>query len=105
MTDQETIDKAKASTQGIAPRHKMTLKEVIWRTFSEADERYLDLVRVGYAITLFTALGLAAWSVVQGHAFSMTDFGTGIALILFGGGAGIGVRARLEDGPTNTPGT
>lgn len=85
----------------VSPKKKLSLKEVIWRTFSEADERYLDLVRIGYAITLVTALGLATWAVFQGQTFSMVDFGTGIAIVLFGGGAGIGIRARLEDGPTN----
>lgn len=89
------------SDQPLAPKTKLSLREVVWRTFSEADERYIDLVRVGYAVTLATALVLAGWSVLQGNAFSMTDFGTGIALVLFGGGAGIGIRGRLEDGPTN----
>lgn len=76
-------------------------QRLLWLTFCESDERYLDLVRVGYAVTLAVALGLAVWAVARGEVFSMTDFGTGIAIILFGGGAGIGIRGRLEDGPTN----
>lgn len=77
------------------------LKRALWLTFCEADERYLDLVRVGYATTLAVALGLAIWAVARGQEFDMVDFGTGVAIILFGGGAGIGIRGRLEDGPSN----
>lgn len=85
----------------VAPRLKMNFKEVVWRTFSEADERYLDLVRVLYALSILSALGYQLASVIQGHPFDMMQFGGGMAAILFGGGAAIGMRGRLEDGPTN----
>lgn len=75
-----------------------TIKRLLWNTFSESDNSYIDLVRVGYALTLVSALGYQAYAVATGKDFSMTDFGTGISLILFGGGAGIGIRGRLEDG-------
>ncbi len=78
------------------------LKQIFWLTFSEADEKYLDLVRIGYAFALLSAIILAGWSVFYNKQnFDMTDFGTGISLILFGGGAGIGMRAKLEDGTIN----
>lgn len=81
------------------------LKNFFWKLFCEADEQYPDLVRIGYALTLVCALGYAGWAtLINGQDFSMTDFGTGISLILFGGGAGIGIRGRLEDGPTNKKG-
>lgn len=76
-----------------------TIKRVIWNTFSETDNTYIDLVRVGYALTLFCALAYQGYAVVANDKdFSMLDFGSGISLILFGGGAGIGIRAKLEDG-------
>lgn len=77
--------------------NKRKLKNIIWQTFSEADERYLDLVRIGYVLVLLGALIFQIYSIYKGNSFSMTDFGTGISLILFGGGAGIGIRAKLED--------
>lgn len=94
MTDQN-------KHQPVAPRTKLNLKEVLWRTFSEADERYLDLVRVMYALTILSGLGYQLVSVLRDQQFDMTVFGTGMAAILFGGGAAIGLRGRLEDGPTN----
>lgn len=75
-----------------------TIKKLLWNTFSETDNTYLDLVRVGYAVTLFCALLYQGYTVATGKDFSMLDFGSGISLILFGGGAGIGIRAKLEDG-------
>lgn len=75
-----------------------TFKRLLWNTFSEADNTYIDLVRVGYALTLSAALIYQAYAVFTGKDFSMVDFGTGVSLILFGGGAGIGIRAKLEDG-------
>lgn len=73
-------------------------KKVVWLTFTESNERYLDLTRIGYALVLTAALVYAGWSViVDKKEFSMTDFGTGICLILFGGGAGIGIRTKLEE--------
>lgn len=77
--------------------NKRKIKNIIWQTFSEADERYLDLVRIGYVLVLLGALIFQIYSIYKGNSFSMTDFGTGISLILFGGGAGIGIRAKLED--------
>ena len=78
-------------------KHK--LFRIIWQTFSESDEKYIDISRVAYVIVLFCALLFAGWAVFKNkQEFSMTDFGTGISLILFGGGAGIGIRAKLEDG-------
>lgn len=75
------------------------IKDFFWKLFCEADEQYPDLVRIAYALTIFCALGYAGWAtLVNSQEFSMTDFGTGISLILFGGGAAIGIRGRLEDG-------
>jgi hypothetical protein len=76
-----------------------TIQRIVWNTFSESDNKYLDLARIGYAVTLLAALAFQGWSVYEKpESFSMVDFGTGITLILFGGGAGIGIRAKLEDG-------
>lgn len=77
------------------------IKNFLWKLFCEADEEYPDLVRITYALTVSAAIGMQFWAVVVNkQEFSMTDFST-IAAILFGGGAAIGIRGRLEDGPTN----
>lgn len=72
-------------------------KKIVWQTFCEADEKYLDLTRIGYVLVLLGALVFQIYAIFKGNSFTMTDFGTGISIILFGGGAGIGIRAKLED--------
>lgn len=79
----------------------MTLKTILWRTFSETDERYLDLFRVGYAAGVAVFLGLSVWAMASGQDWDPVDFGAGFGAVLLLGGAGVGIRGRLEDGPTN----
>lgn len=79
----------------------MNLRTVLWRTFSEADERYLDLFRVGYAGGVLVFLALAIWAMATGQAWDPVAFGGGFGAVLLLGGAGVGIRGRLEDGPTN----
>ena len=76
---------------------------VLWLTFSEVDEKYIDLFRVGYALVLVSGICLSTWAVANGQEFDVTAFGTGLGAILFGGGVGTGLRARLEDGNPNKP--
>lgn len=71
---------------------------VIWLTFSEADERYLDLVRILLALSVLTILGLAISQEARGESVDLLALGGALGGLLFGGGAAIGARARLEDG-------
>jgi hypothetical protein len=75
-----------------------TFTKVIWTTFAEPDNRYLDLFRVGYALGLLTFLGLAIAAAVRGEPWGPVEFGTGFGALLFGGGVGVGMRAKFEDG-------
>lgn len=79
-------------------------KRAFWLTFSEADERYVDLFRVGYALGVFTFLGLALWAGFRAEAWDPVAFGTGFGAVLLLGGAGVGLRGKLEDGtPAQKP--
>ena len=71
---------------------------IFWSIFSEADERYLDLVRILLAISVLTILGLAIAQEARGESVDLLALGGALAGLLFGGGAAIGARARLEDG-------
>lgn len=77
------------------------LRKVLWLTFSETDHRFLDLFRVGYAIGLATFLTLSIASSIRGEVWDPVAFGTGLGGLLVLGGAGVGLRGRLEDGKTN----
>jgi len=71
---------------------------VMWLTFSEADERYLDLIRILLALSVLTILSLAIHQEARGESVDLLALGGAIGGLLFGGGAAIGTRARLEDG-------
>lgn len=79
-----------------------TLRQVVWQTFSEADDQFIDLFRVGYALGLVAFLGFSAYDLIfKGGSFNPMEWAGGFASILFGGGAAVGIRGRLEDGPSN----
>lgn len=73
-------------------------RSALWLTFAEADDRYIDLVRVLMALSVLTILGIAISQEARGESVDLLALGTALAGILFGGGAAIGTRARLEDG-------
>lgn len=79
-----------------------TFRQVVWQTFSETDDQFLDLFRVGYALGLLSFLALSAYDLFfKGGSFDPMEWAGGFATILFGGGAAVGIRGRLEDGPSN----
>lgn len=71
---------------------------VVWLTFCEADERYLDLVRILLALSILAILGIAISQELRGESVPLLELGGALGGLLFGGGAAIGARARLEDG-------
>lgn len=53
--------------------------------------------RVYWCLAAATQVGLTIWSVIaQGNAFSSTDFGTGMGLILAAGGVGVWITRKSE---------
>ena len=80
---------------------KRSLSTVLWMAFAEADNRYLDLFRVGYVLGLLGFLVLACAAAWRGEPWDPVAFGMGFGSILFGGGVGVGLRGRLEDGKSN----
>jgi hypothetical protein len=55
--------------------------------------------RVYWLAAAVTQLFLSIWStVVQAAAFSSTDFGTGMGLILVAGGVGVWITRKTEPG-------
>lgn len=80
------------------------IKNFFWFLICEADERYPDLTRVGLLLALLSSLCLAFWSVFYlSKDISFVDLCTGLSAILFGGGASVGLRAKLEDGTIFKP--
>lgn len=64
---------------------------------ADADSRVYDLVRVGTALSLVIGLGLTVYTVAfRGDMFDLTAFGTGIGLILAGGGGAMALRKDRE---------
>lgn len=87
------------NNERVPPR---SFKQVVWLSFSEADERFLDLFRVGYALGLVCFLVFSGYSIFfQDVNFTPMEWAGGFATLLFGSGVAVGARGRLEDGPTN----
>lgn len=80
------------------PKRPNSLRGVLWNTFAEADTQFLDLFRVGYAAGLLAFIVLSCWHVYHGGEFKAMEWGAGFGAILFGGGVGVGLRGRYEDG-------
>lgn len=79
----------------------MKIRRILWLTFCEADQKFLDLFRVGYALGLLTFLTLAVLAAARSEPWDPVAFGSGLGGLLVLGGAGVGLRGRLEDGKTN----
>ena len=71
--------------------------DIVWLSFSEADERYLDLFRIGYSLGILAFIVYQGYYVFNGGDFDAVAFGTGFGAILFGGGVGVGLRGKFED--------
>lgn len=80
------------------------IKNFFWLLFCEADEKYPDLTRIGFLIALLSVIVLAVYSVFfLSQSISFADLCGGLSALLFGGGVGIGARAKLEDGTIFKP--
>jgi hypothetical protein len=59
-----------------------------------------DVIRVGMVVAGAALILFAGWDVIANKtAFNAMEFGTGIAAILAGGGAGIGAKRKDEPDP------
>lgn len=53
--------------------------------------------RVYWCLAALTQIALSIWhTVVAGHDFSSTDFGTGMGLVLTAGGVGVWITRKTE---------
>lgn len=80
------------------------IKNFFWFLICEADEKYPDLTRIGLLIALLSTISIAIYSVFfLAQSISFADLCAGLSALLFGGGASIGIRAKLEDGTIFKP--
>ena len=55
-----------------------------------------DVIRVLLVISVIFFFLFSGWHLLYDHIFSAMDFGTGLAAIFTGAGAGIGFKAKTE---------
>ena len=77
----------------------MNLKLPSWLNdvLTTRDGESFDVIRVGMVLSGAVLLGLAIFNVVANRQpFDALNFGSGVAALLAGGGAGIGMKAKDE---------
>jgi len=60
------------------------------------DGKTYDNIRVGILVGVIAYIGCTGWYLWDDNTFDFIGFGTGLAAILAGGGAGIGIKAKTE---------
>ena len=71
--------------------------------FTGKDNRSLDMGRILWALAQLALIGMQGFAIcVKGQAFDPTTFAAAEAMLLFGGGAGLRVKADTEPDPRET---
>jgi len=79
------------------------MKKFIVNLLTEADGRTWDLFRVSFSAAFLGFLGFSSWSVYQTGTFDPVAYGTGFAALFAAGGAGVGLKSKLEGPATDIP--
>jgi len=66
------------------------------------NNQHLELSRMLWGLSVLCGLGFAGWHLYLNHAFSIIEFGTGMGLLLAGGG---GATALKDQGVANAAAT
>ena len=74
----------------------MSIKEMILNTFTGKDNITIDMGRVLWCVGVFVYFGLSIYDIYIGHTFDPAAWGTGLGLVLAGGGAAIALKAKTE---------
>jgi hypothetical protein len=77
------------------------MRKFIKNLLTEADGRTWDVFRIAFLFGVLSFLTFAAWAVFQTGAFDMTSFGMGFSSMFAAGGAGVGVKSKLEGPATD----
>lgn len=72
------------------------MKQFLKDCFTARDGKTYDIGRFLWAISVLTFLMLNSCDLLINHHFSSIDFGTGLGLVLAGGGAALGLKKKTE---------
>ena len=79
------------------------MKKFFVNLLTESDGRTWDVFRIAFFVGILAFLAFAAWSVFKTGTFDMTSFGMGFSSMFAAGGAGVGVKSKLEGPATDIP--
>jgi len=74
----------------------MSIKEMILHTFTGKDNNTIDMGRLLWCIGVLVYFGLSIYDISIGHNFDPAAWGTGLWLVLAGGGAAIALKSKTE---------
>jgi hypothetical protein len=72
------------------------LQNFLKHLFTGKDNETFDVARVLWAVGVLFFLGLSTYDMLKGHDFRPMDWGTGLGLVLAGGGTGVAVKSKTE---------
>jgi hypothetical protein len=78
------------------------IRKFFRHSLTEADNQTFDVVRVSFFLSVISAISFAGYALWKSGTFDVMSFATGLAALIGGGGAGIGVRSKME-GPAIPP--
>jgi len=77
----------------------MGIFQLIKQSFTGADNKSIDIGRVLWAMSVVSFLTMGFYGIWKGQVMDYLAFGTGVAGILAGGGAALGMKAKTEPKP------
>lgn len=77
-------------------------KKFLVHCLTEVDNTTFDITRVALALGVLTFLALAVYHEISTGQFDMSNFGLGYGSLLGAGGAGVGIKSKME-GPAASP--
>ncbi len=78
------------------------IRKFFRHSLTESDNETFDIVRVSFFLSVVSAIAFTGYALWKSGVFDVFAFSTGLGALLGGGGAGMGVRAKME-GPAITP--
>jgi hypothetical protein len=82
----------------------MKFKDLIFHTFTGADNKTIDIGRILWAMSVVSFLVMGFYGIWKGQVMDYLAFGTGIAAVMAAGGAALGMKANSEPKPESKPG-
>lgn len=74
------------------------MNKIINDMLTGLDGESFDIGRILWAAGVISYIAYGGWHLFLNHLYNPMDYGTGLGVVLAGGGAAIGMKAKTEPG-------